>query len=83
MCIHLTTGHKACNCRGFSLSQFMGMYNLPYIGRELEDGKLFFNNRNKMAHLDICVLSDKNCTFAPQLSNLYPIKDIVVPRWNK
>ena len=32
-----------------------------------------------MAHLDICVLSDKNCP-PPHLRDLYIIKNIVGPR---
>ena len=35
--------------------------------------------KNKMAHLDIGVLSDKNCP-PPHLRDLYIIKNIVGPR---
>ena len=33
-----------------------------------------------MAHLDICVLSDKNCPSPLHLRDLYIIKNIVGPR---
>lgn len=48
MCAHLTKGHKTCNCRALSLRQFMTYVVFPYIGCELENGKLFFNNKIRL-----------------------------------
>lgn len=61
--VHLTKGHKAHNCRGFSVSQFTDTYKVfPYTGCEWENGKLF-DSKNKVAHLGTCALSEKNHIF--------------------